>query len=63
MKTKNVFLSKEWDRQTIHDAVRVIGVLHSFEREADDAFIARDIKSLQKQEKKNHRLKSINVRF
>lgn len=63
MKTKDAFLSKQWDRQTIHDAVRVIGILHTFERHLDDAFISREIKNLNKHENKDHQLKAINVRI
>lgn len=56
-------MSKQWDRHTIHDAIRVIGALHSLERETDDSFVAREIQQLQHRNSKDHELKKINVRL
>lgn len=46
----------------IHDAVKVIGALHTLERETDDSFVAREIQLLKRNDKSNHKLSSINVR-
>jgi hypothetical protein len=54
-------LSKQWDRHTIHNANKVIGILHSLERETDDSFVAREIDLLKRKNKEE--LESINVTF